>query len=127
MASSPEIAVWLAIRSQSSTADDLDGLCRNNRRCGCDDYRSYGQSIVAPRLTSSAECLSLPEGGSKLVGSDQNQRGRLIDLFYVNWSLYVDRIIVKVWCSHHRKFREKSTQLSPSHGRKNIVGKSDFI
>ena len=53
----------------------------------CDDYRSYGQIIVAPSLTSSAECLSLPEGGSKLVGSDQNQRGRLIDLFYVNWSV----------------------------------------
>ena len=49
---------------------------------GCDE-----QSIVAPSLTSSAECLSLPEDGSKLVGSDQNQRGRLIDLFYANWSL----------------------------------------
>ena len=28
----------------------------------------------------------IPEGVSKLVGSDQNQRGRLIDFFYVNWS-----------------------------------------
>ena len=26
-------------------------------------------------------------GGSKLVGSDHNQRGRLISFFYVNWSL----------------------------------------
>ena len=53
----------------------------------CHDYRSYGQSIVVPSLMSSAECLSLPEGGLKLVGSDHNQCGRLIDFFYVNWSL----------------------------------------
>ena len=42
---------------------------------------------MPPSLTSSTECLSLPDGGSKLVGSDQNQRGRPIDFFNVNWSL----------------------------------------
>ena len=41
---------------------------------GSNVYRSYGQSIVAPSLKSSAECLSLPEGGSKLLVSD-NGRG----------------------------------------------------
>ena len=36
-------------------------------------------------MTSQAGvCLSLPEGGSKLVGSDQNQRERLIHFFYLN-------------------------------------------
>ena len=36
-------------------------------------------------MTSQAGvCLSLPEGGSKLVGSDQNQRERLIHFFHLN-------------------------------------------
>ena len=32
--SSPEFAAWIPIQSQSSTADDLQGLHRNNRRFG---------------------------------------------------------------------------------------------
>ena len=56
-------------------------------------------------------CLLPPEGGSKLMGSDQNQRGQLFHFFYVNWPLLWIGLLAKVWCSHHREFREKSTQL----------------
>ena len=68
------------------------------------NYRSYGQRIVAVQLDIIG---GIPEVGSKLVGSDQNQRRRLIILSYVNWSLYVYRTIGKSWWSHHREFREK--------------------
>ena len=50
----------------------------------------------------------IPEGVSKLVGSDQNQRGRLIDFFsmligHVRWI----GLLANVWCSNHREFSEK--------------------
>ena len=65
-----------------------------------DKAKSRQASWISGRVTSSEVCLSLPEGGSKLVGSDQNQRGRLINVLYVNWQLFS-----KVGCSHHREFR----------------------
>ena len=68
--------------------DDLDGLRGNNigLSSGClsshvsSRNRSFynGQCIVAAQLDIIGR---IPEDGSELVGSDQNQRGRRIDCF----------------------------------------------
>ena len=119
--SSAEFAAWLAIEGQSSTANDLHG---NNRRRWvslksksasrafhiaehwtkarywrtCTFTRSQFNVLLArkqwPRYVSDWRPVTT-RSRFEIGGADQNQRGRLIHCFYINWSPYVDRTIGK--------------------------------
>ena len=94
------------IQSQSCTMGDLEYLLGNNRR-------SCWSTLLTKDSSAQLDVsYRIPEGVSKLVGSDQKS-ARATNWFFsmlIGHGRWIG-LLANVWCGNLSEFSEKSTQL----------------